>query len=93
MSNRQAAEAQAHADSDEMRRIYAAKEEENKRLLIALQHAQATIAHNDADHLTQLSQAYATANQYAMVQAQAHAATAQAQTPAAGNRHGVNNHD
>ncbi len=56
---------------------------------MALQSAQATIAQNDADHLTQLSQAYATANQYAMVQAQAHAASVQAHNPAAGSQRGV----
>mgnify|MGYP000485558492 CR=1 FL=1 len=89
VSNRQAAEAQAQADNDEMRRIYASKDEESERLLMALQNAQATIAQNDADHLTQLSQAYATANQYAMVQAQAHAASVQAQNPAAGSQRGI----
>ena len=56
---------------------------------MALQHARATIAQSDADHLTQLSQAYATASQYAMVQAQAHAASVQAQNPAAGSQRGI----
>ncbi len=56
---------------------------------MALRSAQATLAQNDAYHLTQLSQAYATANQYAMVQAQAHAASVQAQNPAAGNQRGI----
>ncbi len=77
MSNQHAAEAQAKATSSEMKRIYALEEEEHKILLLALQNAQATIAQDDADHLTYLAQAYATANNYATAQAQAHAAGAQ----------------
>ncbi len=74
VSNQHAAEAQAKATSDEMKRIYASEEDEHHVFLLAFQDAQATIAQHDADHLTHLAQAYATANNYAAVQAQARAA-------------------
>ena len=73
MSSQQAAEAQAKATRDEMLRIYASRDEENKRLLLALQNAQATLAQSDAYHLANLAQAYATANTYATAQANAYA--------------------
>ena len=42
-------------------------------MLLALQNVQATLAQNDADHLTNLAKAYATANTYATAQANAYA--------------------
>ncbi len=56
-----------------MLRVYFLKEEEPTRLLHALQDAQATLVQNDADHLTNLAQAYAAAYTYATAQAQAYA--------------------